>query len=129
MCCSDLIPARSVALWGLLTGHVSPYCFKKKPSAKALFIMRRNLIFSKEKSLLPCCSLYLFCKEGIHPAHGLSHEGIPAKWCQRNGRLKDGVRARRRALQSLHLPFSLDSADLLTRLGSGIFVFLGLCFK
>jgi len=88
--------------------------------------MRRNLIFSKEKSLLPCCSVYLFCEEGIRPARGLSHEGIPAERCQRKDGLKGGVGVQRRALQSLRLPLSLGSAGLLTQPGSGVFVLLGL---
>lgn len=46
--------------------------------------MRRSLIFSKEKSPLPHCSISFFCEEGIHPARG-----------RRGGRLEDEVRARR----------------------------------
>lgn len=46
--------------------------------------MRRSLIFSKEKSPLPRCSISFFCDEGIHPARG-----------RRGGRLEDGVRTRR----------------------------------
>lgn len=47
------------------------------------------MIFSKEKSPLPRCSISFFCEGGIHPARGLSARG------RRGGRLEDGVGARR----------------------------------
>lgn len=62
----ELPPCRS------LTGSICPHCLKEKPSAKALFVRRRNLIFLKEDPSF-LAAVCLFCK-GVHSAYSPSHK-------------------------------------------------------
>lgn len=116
LCCTDLPVVGAGAPCGSLTS-ICPRCLKEKPSAKALFVRSRNLIFLKEDLFfLTVLFAYFVKKEFTQPTAHLT--GMPDNWCP-----KEGTVWKAETQHFSCLTFLLEAAE-----GSGVFGFLGLWF-